>query len=228
MRGVAQHLIEKKDTVKPLLTDTSIIRTPLYYGQFVLSQKCQKSYIPYLYNTATSVKRTLSSVPLVSVLKRFDCMPENMNKVERNTLSLWIICCHFQSSVAGSDSACEEQLHPSRKIAWLSMQSAHQTDANTVFTYILTLLCLVSSGQKSPDMTRVVPHFSAANVPQDTNFSYLLVVLISFLAFRGLYFLGKATFTLPPGLSSKKEWLYLNTLISFIHACISSVWSIFW
>ena len=55
-------------TVKPLLTDTSIIRTPLYYGQFVLSQKCQKSYIPYLYNTATSVKRTLSSVPLVSVL----------------------------------------------------------------------------------------------------------------------------------------------------------------
>ena len=60
-------------TVKPLLTDTSITRTPLYYGQFVLSQKCQKSYIPYLYNTATSVKRTLSSVPLVSVLKRFDC-----------------------------------------------------------------------------------------------------------------------------------------------------------
>ena len=60
-------------TVKPLLTDTSIIRTPLYYGQFVLSQKCQKSYIPYLYNTATSVKRTLSSVPLVSILKRFDC-----------------------------------------------------------------------------------------------------------------------------------------------------------
>ena len=60
-------------TVKPLLTDTSIIRTPLYYGQFVLSQKCQKSYIPYLYNTATSVKRTLSSVSLVSVLKRFDC-----------------------------------------------------------------------------------------------------------------------------------------------------------
>ena len=46
--------------------------TPLYYGQFVWSQKCQKSYIPYLYNTDTSVKRTLGSVPLVSVLKRFD------------------------------------------------------------------------------------------------------------------------------------------------------------
>ena len=48
-------------------------RTPLYYGQFVWSQKCQKSYIPYLYNTDTSVKRTLSSVPFVPVLKRFDC-----------------------------------------------------------------------------------------------------------------------------------------------------------
>ena len=48
------------------------LRTPLCYGQFVWSQKCQKSYIPYLYNTDTSVKRTLGSVPLVSVLKRFD------------------------------------------------------------------------------------------------------------------------------------------------------------
>ena len=34
-----------------------------------------KSYIPYLYNTDTSVKWTLGSVPLVSALKRFDCMP---------------------------------------------------------------------------------------------------------------------------------------------------------
>ena len=49
------------------------LRTPLYYGQFVWSQKCQKSYIPYLYNTNTSVKRTLSAVPFVSVLRRFDC-----------------------------------------------------------------------------------------------------------------------------------------------------------
>ena len=43
------------------------LRTPLYYGQFVLSQKCQKSYIPYLYNTDTSVKRTIGFVPLMSV-----------------------------------------------------------------------------------------------------------------------------------------------------------------
>ena len=31
--------------------------------------------IPCLYNTGTSVKRTLGSVPLVFVLKSFDCMP---------------------------------------------------------------------------------------------------------------------------------------------------------
>ena len=50
-----------------LLTDTSIIWTALYYGQFVWSQKCQKSYIPYLYNTDTSIERTLGSAPLVSI-----------------------------------------------------------------------------------------------------------------------------------------------------------------
>ena len=61
-------------TVSSLLMDTSITWTPVYYGQFVWSQKCQKSYIPDLYNTDTSVKQTLGSVPLVSVLKRFDCV----------------------------------------------------------------------------------------------------------------------------------------------------------
>ena len=30
--------------------------------------------IPYLYNADTSVKQTLGSVPLVSILKRFDCI----------------------------------------------------------------------------------------------------------------------------------------------------------
>ena len=49
------------------------LRTPLYYGQFGWSQKCQNLYIPYsVYNTDTSVKRRLGSVPLASVLKRFD------------------------------------------------------------------------------------------------------------------------------------------------------------
>ena len=49
------------------LESNLFLRTPLYYEQFVWSQKYQKSYIPYLYNTDTSVKRTLGSVPLVSV-----------------------------------------------------------------------------------------------------------------------------------------------------------------
>ena len=38
-------------------TDTSLI----YYGPFVWSQKSQKSYIPYLYNTDAPVKRTVGS-----------------------------------------------------------------------------------------------------------------------------------------------------------------------
>ena len=63
---------------------TSIILTPLYYGQFIWSQKCQKSYIPYLYNMDTSVKRTLGSVPLVSVLKRFDCIRCMEDSVKNN------------------------------------------------------------------------------------------------------------------------------------------------
>ena len=48
------------------------LRTPPYYGQFVWFHKCQKSYIPCRYDTDSSIKRTLGSVPLVSVLKRFD------------------------------------------------------------------------------------------------------------------------------------------------------------
>ena len=62
-RGWSDHFIE--------LQSNLFLQTSLY--QFVWSQKCQKSYIPYLYNTDTSVKRTLGSIPLVSVLKRFDC-----------------------------------------------------------------------------------------------------------------------------------------------------------
>ena len=50
------------------------LQTPLYYAQFIWSQKSQKSYIPYLYSTDTSIKRTLGSVHLVSVLQRFDCI----------------------------------------------------------------------------------------------------------------------------------------------------------
>ena len=68
---------EKCDVSLPWWQDTVIqsnlsLWTPPYYGHFIWSQKCQKSYIPYLYNMDTSVKRTLGYVSLVSVLKRFD------------------------------------------------------------------------------------------------------------------------------------------------------------
>ena len=69
--------------------DTSIIQTPLYYGQFVWSQKCQNSYIPYLYNTDTSVKWTLGSVSLVSALKRFDCMPLGWKNSKIHCFACW-------------------------------------------------------------------------------------------------------------------------------------------
>ena len=52
--------------------DASLLRTDHFW-----SQKCQKLYIPYLYNMDTSVNRTLGSVPLVSVLKRFNCISIN-------------------------------------------------------------------------------------------------------------------------------------------------------
>ena len=64
-------------SVETLLTDTSITRTPLYYGQFVWSQKCQKSFIPYLYNTDSSVRRTIGSVPLLSVWMVFTVTSSN-------------------------------------------------------------------------------------------------------------------------------------------------------
>ena len=57
--GYIHGKVQSENTVKPLITDTSIIRTPLYYGQFHWFQKCQKSDIPYLYNRYTSVKRTI-------------------------------------------------------------------------------------------------------------------------------------------------------------------------
>ena len=64
------------------------LQTPLYYGQFIWSQKCQKSYFSYLYNTDTSVKLTLGSVPLVSVLKRFDCIRCMEDNVKNNASSV--------------------------------------------------------------------------------------------------------------------------------------------
>ena len=53
--------------------------TLLYDGQLVWSQKSQKPCNPYLYNIDTSVKRTLGSVPLKSVLKRFHIIISNVH-----------------------------------------------------------------------------------------------------------------------------------------------------
>ena len=61
-------------TVEPLLTDTSIIRTSLYYGQLQLGSKDTTIHtIPTSLKTDTSIIWTLVSVPLVSVLKTSDC-----------------------------------------------------------------------------------------------------------------------------------------------------------
>ena len=63
--------------------DTSLLQTVR------LVQKSQKSHIPYLYNKDTSVKWTLGSVPLVSVLKRFDCTKqEKENNMSDHSLML--------------------------------------------------------------------------------------------------------------------------------------------
>ena len=70
-KKVQLHIDE--NTVEPLLTDTSIIRTPLYYGQFTWSPRDRNPYKAYLSKTDTSITRTLIPVPLVSVIKRFDC-----------------------------------------------------------------------------------------------------------------------------------------------------------
>ena len=55
--------------MEPLLTDTSIIRTPLYYGQFTWSLRDRNPYKAYFSKTNTSIIRTPIPVPLVSVIK---------------------------------------------------------------------------------------------------------------------------------------------------------------
>ena len=52
------------------------------YGNVRLVPEMQKSYIPYLYNTDTCVKRTFGYVPLVSELKRLDCNSSHPTKAE--------------------------------------------------------------------------------------------------------------------------------------------------
>ena len=60
--------------VKPLLTDTSLIRTALYYGQFTWSLRDRNPYKAYLSKTDTSIMRTLIPLPLMSVIKGCKCI----------------------------------------------------------------------------------------------------------------------------------------------------------
>ena len=60
--------------VKPRFTDTRLIRTPHYYGQFALSLGKESPYIFSKFdplNTNAPSIRTLSMVPSVSVLTGF-------------------------------------------------------------------------------------------------------------------------------------------------------------
>ena len=62
-------------TVKPGFTDTCLIRTPHYYGQFAFSLGTESPYIFSTFNLVnpdTLLKRRLSMVPSVSVLTGFD------------------------------------------------------------------------------------------------------------------------------------------------------------
>ena len=57
--------------MEPLLKDTSLIRIPLYYGQFTWSLIDRNLYKAYFSKTDTSIMRTLIPVPLVFVIKKF-------------------------------------------------------------------------------------------------------------------------------------------------------------
>ena len=61
----SHQIFNKKKFSSTLLQSNLSLPTPL---------SCQKSYIPYFHNTDSSVKRKIGSVPLVSALKRFDCI----------------------------------------------------------------------------------------------------------------------------------------------------------
>ena len=63
-------------TDKPRFTDTRLIRTPHYYGQFALSLGKESPYIFFKFdplNTDAPFIRTLSMVPSPFALTGFDC-----------------------------------------------------------------------------------------------------------------------------------------------------------
>lgn len=116
----------------------------------------------------------------------------------------------------------------SRKFAWLSCDGyCTSSVTNSVFTFDWKRHCTVGSSSVA-NQPFVMSQFIHSTMSNDSKFSYIAVTSVSFLAFRVFYHLVKAKISLPSGHSPSKEWLYRNTLISFLHACVSSVWSIYW
>ena len=74
-------------------TDTSLLWT------VHLVPEMPKIIHPYPYNTDTSAKRTLGSVPLVSILKRFDCTCMSLDWIPKSFVShieeLACLCMYF-------------------------------------------------------------------------------------------------------------------------------------
>ena len=55
------------------ITDTCILRAPLYYGQFTWSPRDRNPYKAYFSKAGTSIMWTLTLLPLVSEITTFDC-----------------------------------------------------------------------------------------------------------------------------------------------------------
>lgn len=72
--NISSKVSRKRGTIEPLLMDKYKMRTPSHYVQITRSERNKNSYKLYLCNMDTFIIPTLSPVPLVSILKRFDCI----------------------------------------------------------------------------------------------------------------------------------------------------------
>ena len=96
----------------PLLTNTAIKQTPLYYGWFIWSGRVRNSYSLYLCNADTSVIWTLSSFPLVSILKKFDCTSKKhwerawrIRSCETSSFQLVLLDVYVHASLAATQAS---------------------------------------------------------------------------------------------------------------------------
>ena len=65
-------MVQAMSTVIPRFTDTRLIRTPRYYGQFALSLGKERAYIVFKLNPP--LVWAFSVPPLFAVLTGFDCV----------------------------------------------------------------------------------------------------------------------------------------------------------